>query len=361
MENKRNQKPGKTNLYLYQFVTIIIVLFAVFTSGGCDNDSITNSVNTPVLGGYDVNEAGINMTLAAISYAAMKNPSDAEIRDSIILQLSDTSYTTMGKWKLAWGPGISPGKGNLMYVAVDSTRDTIYYTIAIRGTVWKFPSNVEEDMRVWKLNKYPYGGTGDSVAAGSLSGLDTLLKTTDPLTGRSLGTFLDSIKQGKLKMFITGHSLGGALATMLSAWFMDNNYASKFHLKVYTFASPSVGNESFVNRYNSMIQGVNAESHRVVNSKDIVPYGWSNIPGIITNQIPTLVPLEIVGVLGLVTLYLNDKGIVYKDVDTKRDISYYIPMNCSGGSNTDKYFCWIAFEHDHNNYLRLLNAKPVKF
>ncbi len=351
----------KANRNGYFFGNIIIVLLVVFSFLNCNNDVVTNSGSPPLFGGYNENEAGVVMTLAAISYVAKNNPSGAEIKDSVIFQLSDSSYTTRGKWKLAWGPGISPGMGNMMYVAVDSTQDSICYTIAIRGTVWKFPSNMEEDMKVWKLNKYPYGGTGDSVAAGSLGGLDTLLATTDPVTGLSLRSFLDSIPQGKLKMYITGHSLGGALATLMSAWFMDNNYANKFRMKTYTFAAPSVGNESFVNRYRLMINGVNAESHRVVNSKDIVPYGWSNIPGIIINQIPTLVPLEIVGLLGLVTLYLNDKGIVYKDVDTKRDIGYYTPTNCSGGSNTDKYFCWIEFEHDHNNYLRLLNAKPVNF
>ncbi|MBK8551716.1 MAG: hypothetical protein IPL53_11895, partial [Ignavibacteria bacterium] len=149
------------------------------------------------------------MTLASLSYTAENNPNHSEIKDSLILQLADTNYATAGNWKLAWGPGISASGGNLLYVAVDSTADTNYYTIAIRGTDWVFPSNIVEDMEVWKLDKYPYGGSvQDSVAVGSLKGLDTLLAATD--NGKTLAQFLNDIQGTRLKMFITGHSLGGA-------------------------------------------------------------------------------------------------------------------------------------------------------
>ena len=193
---------------------VLFTLLLVSLNPGCSSDPQSGNfiIGTPLFGGYDRNEAGVNMTLSAICYTAENNPSVPAIRDSIILQLADTSYATKGKWKLAWGPGVSLSRGNLMYVAVDSTADTIYYAIAVRGTSWQFPANIQQDMLVWNLMKYPFGsGSGDSVAEGSLYGLDTLLQTSDPESGMSLQAFLNTFIGGHQKMFITGHSLGGRL------------------------------------------------------------------------------------------------------------------------------------------------------
>ncbi|HMQ70603.1 MAG TPA: lipase family protein [Ignavibacteria bacterium] len=345
---------------------VILILFSsflIFSIHSCTEDS-NNLINTnnppPELGGYETGEAGIIMTLASLCYTAENNPNHAEIKDSLLLQLADTAYSTKGKWKLAWGPGISPSGGNMMYVAVDSTSDTINYAIAIRGTDWTFPSNYVEDMVVWRLDKYPYGGgVNDSVAAGSLDGLDTLLSVTD--NGKTLAMFLNEINGSKLKMFITGHSLGGAMATMVSAWFVDNGYTSKFALETYTFAAPTVGNQSFADHYNSIMLAANAPSHRVYNSKDFVPFGWAGLDKIIPEQIPTFVPFKIGVVIIAVDLYLDSLGIKYAHVNNGVDIGTLTPASCSGGSEVDNYFCWIGFEHAHNNYLRLLDADTVSF
>lgn len=346
---------------VYSSFRIIIVIIIIFLFNSCSDDTTSNTMisgNPPGLGGYESSEAGTIMTMAALCYTAENNPSYSEIRDSLILQLSDTNYVTGGNWKLAWGPGISPSGGNMLYIAVDSTADTNYYTIAIRGTDWDFPSNIEEDMEVWKLDRYPYGGSvQDSVAVGSLKGLDTLLATTD--NGKTIAQFLNDVQGSRLKMFITGHSLGGAMATMVSAWFVDKGYTSKFSLETYTFAAPTVGNGAFVEHYSTIMLGANAPYHRVVNSKDLVPFGWADLDKVIPDEIPTFVPIPLGIVIVAVDLYLDSLGVKYKHVDSKVDIGTLTPANCSGGSSEDNYFCWVEFEHDHNNYLRLLNADTV--
>lgn len=339
----------------------LIASFLVITIYSCSEDNILsngNGGNPPGLGGYETNEAGVNMTLASLCYTAENNPNHSEIKDSLILQLSDTNYATGGNWDLVWGPGISSDGGNMLYVVRDSTSDTTYYTIAIRGTDWIFPSNIKEDMEVWKLDQYPYtADAADSVAAGSLNGLNALLSITD--NGKTLSSFLNEIQGSRLKMYITGHSLGGALATMLSSWFVESGYTIKFALETYTFAAPTVGNAVFVENYETKMTAANAPFHRVVNSKDFVPYGWAGINNIIPDEIPTFVPIPIGIVIVAVSLYLDSLGIKYKHVNNKVDLGTLTPTNCSGGNELENYFCWVEFEHSHNNYLRLLNADTV--
>ena len=67
-------------------------------------------------------------------------------------------------------------------------------------------------------------------------------------------------------LYITGHSLGGALATMAAAALSDNgiNVAG-----VYTFGQPRVGDRTFVNQLNTHTKG---KVFRFVNNNDIVPH-----------------------------------------------------------------------------------------
>ncbi|MEL6938878.1 MAG: lipase family protein [Cyanobacteria bacterium J06598_1] len=67
-------------------------------------------------------------------------------------------------------------------------------------------------------------------------------------------------------LYITGHSLGGALATMAAAALSDNGFDVA---GVYTFGQPRVGDRTFVNQLNTHIQG---KIFRFVNNNDIVPH-----------------------------------------------------------------------------------------
>ncbi|MCY3412758.1 MAG: lipase family protein [Candidatus Heimdallarchaeota archaeon] len=70
----------------------------------------------------------------------------------------------------------------------------------------------------------------------------------------------------KDKILVTGHSLGGALATITG---QDLKRTMKFKNEVisYTFGSPMVGNKHFSRMYNKKVK----HSFRVVNDGDIVP------------------------------------------------------------------------------------------
>jgi triacylglycerol lipase len=115
--------------------------------------------------------------------------------------------------------------------------------IAFRGT---------DDLNDWNSNlqtiQRPYGSAG-KVHSGFK---DTYLSIRDELLG-----YLDN---NSLPIFVTGHSLGAALATLtVSDIYKNINFDS-----CYTFGSPRTGNNDFVNAIE------NDNFYRVVNNCDIV-------------------------------------------------------------------------------------------
>jgi triacylglycerol lipase len=71
---------------------------------------------------------------------------------------------------------------------------------------------------------------------------------------------------------VTGHSLGGALAT-LCGLDIQYNFSAQVTVSVYTFGAPKVGNEAFVESYNRRVP----DTSRFVYGNDIVtklPRWW---------------------------------------------------------------------------------------
>lgn len=346
-----------SNILKAAFFSITVIFISYQYSGCGDETTVIGGINTPMFGGYDQNEAGVMMTLSALCYVAEGSTNALQIRDSINIQLADSNYATGGNWKICWGPGISPTGNNLVYMAVDSTGDSLQYAICVRGTVFNF-ANIVEDIEVWDMEKWPFSGNGDSIALGSYKGLDTLLNTTDPVTLMGLQSYLTTLNAPKQKMFITGHSLGGAMATLITKWFLDLGFTASFKLETYTFAAPTVGNTNFVNSYHSQMLVTGSQSHRCVNTKDVVPYAWAGLPNIISENIPTTVPPLVAAVIQTAHDYLKD-SIIYKHVETKQPLGSFDPVNCGSPGEDSTYFCWVGFEHASNTYLRLLNADTI--
>lgn len=342
-----------------KLILIPIVLTFLVLISSCSNDDGNPSVNNPFVGGYSSIESRECMTLATITYTAENDT--AHLRDSLIIQLGFTNYATGGKWKLTWGPCLSPDGGNLMYVVKDTSANPVRYAIAIRGTDWCFPFNWKEDLGAIDFVKYPYSNAiGDSISGGAMNGMNRLLAMTDHVSGQTIAQYLTSIQASGNPMYITGHSLGGMLATVFTSWFLDNGYGQKFKLKTYTFAAPSAGNQEFADHYAALLSGAEAESHRVVNPKDIVHYFYNDVNQITQNNIPTEIPTTALLALIAIESYFQTYNMVYVHVGQKQELSSPPSPSCGGGSGTlENYECWVGYEHTTNTYLSLIGAPLV--
>lgn len=346
------------------FSYIFLLLFLVILSS-CD-DSLKNPVTTNNNGLGSANpEASVCMTLASLSYVNENNP--AYMKDSLKIQLAKTNYATQGKWILDWGPALSPDGGNMMYAVKDTSVNPYSYAIAVRGTDWCFPFNWKEDLGAVEFDPYPYGGTDDSISHGALVGLNYLLAMTDTSTGKSLVTYLNSISQqhpdsSKSSMFITGHSLGGMLATVLSAWFLDVGYSSKFELTTYTFAAPSAGNQQFVQHYTNIFNSADALSYRVMNPNDLVPYFYGDLADVIVKQVPNTLPYKVDAVIFAMDVYFTKYNLIYVQAGILNTLPSATPTDCTYPSGSlDQYECYVAFNHHTSTYLSLLGAPQTEY
>lgn len=67
------------------------------------------------------------------------------------------------------------------------------------------------------------------------------------------------------KIFLTGHSLGGAIATLAGCYFHDLGIKRE-NMSIYTFGAPPIGSQDFYIKYKSKL-----DLYRVVNEDDIIP------------------------------------------------------------------------------------------
>ena len=159
------------------------------------------------------------------------------------------------------------------FVAVGGDPKTA--VVAIRGTA----SATEwwDDMH-WDLVPFTKVANGGKVADGFFGIYTTLGTMTpgQPESSQASATFAADIAQAvagslaadldpSLPTVVCGHSLGGALATLLVA---DVTANTPLKPQAWTFASPRVGDAIFAARYG----GLTTVSWRIYNLVDIVPY-----------------------------------------------------------------------------------------
>ncbi|GMP77663.1 hypothetical protein CsSME_00033859 [Camellia sinensis var. sinensis] len=155
----------------------------------------------------------------------------------------------------------------------DSVRKRL--VVAFRGTEQTRWKDLQTDLMLAPsgLNPERIGGNFRQevqVHSGFLSAYDSVRTRILSLIKQAV-EYIDNgaEPQHKWHIYITGHSLGGALATLLALELSSSQLAKRGAVSVtmYNFGSPRVGNKKFAEVYNEKVK----DSWRVVNHRDIIP------------------------------------------------------------------------------------------
>lgn len=228
-------------------------------------------------------------TLAFLAYLGddLKG-SDEEVENKLDECVTSALQTQegVGNWSLAWGPAVyhfSHAKldDNMMYVVRDtSTPSTL--AIVVRGTNSKALLDwLVEDFEVirevpWTTGSAPANAKISRGTSEGLKILTTMTAEGGPVPGQTLVQFLEqeaSRHPGGLDLYVTGHSLGGALSPALALW-LSETLGSKARISVYPLAGPTPGNAEFAAYYDGSAIGNTTE--RMWNPYDLVPLAWEH-------------------------------------------------------------------------------------
>ncbi len=224
-----------------------------------------------------------------------------------------------GEWKFS-GCQFIENRGDDTQLFVMSNNNVAI--VAFRGS--------EPNIKDWGRNfTFPFddGPFGGDVHSGFYSGVNNVWEM---LTG----AIKDFNGTGQKTLWFTGHSLGGALATLAVAKLREMNQSVS---GLYTFGQPRVGDEIFADGFNSKFKSL---SFRFVNNNDIV----TRVP-------PSVLKFSHIGTFK----YFN------KDGKLKSDISYWERFydrlhgrveNIFKTENKD--FADGIKDHNMKNYIRLI-------
>ncbi|CAJ0596871.1 unnamed protein product [Cylicocyclus nassatus] len=79
---------------------------------------------------------------------------------------------------------------------------------------------------------------------------------------------LSQEQHSEYEIWITGHSLGGALASLAASYLVEKRFAPSSKIKLMTFGQPRTGDEEFADRFNKTID----YAFRVIHANDGVPH-----------------------------------------------------------------------------------------
>jgi hypothetical protein len=273
-----------------------------------------------------------------------------------LLPTTNPPNATNGAWTLVWGPAVTAiDEGNLMFITYN--KSTNQYAIAVRGTYPYFGLallvDLYEDLDVNHPLPWQYPTVaGALVAGGTIDGLNDVVAFTSD--GVAFRTFVDSqIAPSGADIFVTGHSLGGALTTVLAPWlvYQLSQSNAKNAVMPYTYAAPTAGNSAFASFYTGLFKS----SYRYYNTIDIVPKAWADLLSIksLYSSPGPACPWELKDTIDLISDWLNAIKVGYTQPNETGENLPGVP------SPTSDFFAEALDQHDHNYYLKLLGAPTV--
>jgi hypothetical protein len=329
--------------------------------------------------GYNLAEAQLTMTLSTLAYIDENPlPTDttpaiqaARMRTDINAALQNSAYSD---WQVAWGPGLNDDRSNMLYVANNAT--TNQYAVVIRGTAWTFVLDWIEDLTA-VLALVPFAPANNidvQIAWGTYWGLTQLTSVTGVDPSNQQTDVLTFLKQAASQsdIYVTGHSLGGCLASVLAPTLASSTgLGSVDNLKVYTFAAPSAGNDSFATYYNNLFTdnaGIST-AYRVYDDLDVVPNAWASLPTIETYYPPFVnCPSDIQSTINWAQSQISGKNYTQVGTDAQQSVIKLAGQILFGPATAGAVLSPIddilfgleaLWQHGGANYLNLLSATQL--
>lgn len=235
------------------------------------------------------NDTKINLTLAFVLNNAttddkgkvLLNPSASVVQANIVNRVKQSTYAK--DFVLVWGPSIflDPGtkdgsnpdsKGYSANVTAIFKGPSGDFRVVTSGTNGKSNYDVnEEDNDVLQTQAKALisdAPGGANISNGAMSGANNIINIAS--SNGDLVSYLKSQVASGGTVIVVGHSLGGALASVLALYLKAK--LSSATLSCFTFAAPTAGNQQFADYFDQTMAGA---STRIFNSMDTVPHAWS--------------------------------------------------------------------------------------
>ncbi|KAH3724911.1 hypothetical protein DPMN_050738 [Dreissena polymorpha] len=201
---------------------------------------------------FDPTKAKIFAGLSAAAYAESKY-----LQKCIQRVVPGEDYSLVVAIGSKCNMGTTEYKECFAFVAISKTRKEIL--ISFRGTAGDNDQIVDEALH-W--GKVPFG---DNDVRVNKYFNNSFTKLYDPCVLNSVKELV--VRNRDYNVVVTGHSLGGAMASLAAYALVTRNVVDKRRLFLYTYGMPRVGNKEYAYYHDRLV----SNSWRIINGKDIVP------------------------------------------------------------------------------------------
>lgn len=374
---------------LKNLTIVMSFLLLVCTINSCKKEELspTHSANTKET--IAIQEPQEMMTLSAI---ALRFNQGGRSNDMIKL-LSLPDIATKYNWELVWYGYNHLKSAELMIVKHKINPNT--YAIVNKGQDMENLFSLYQGINVITTEDWPYTSPYKpnlKVAGGGMSLIDVVLDLNASFAkgGYSTGNLwsvIDDIiktkwnKSAPLKLYVTGHSLGGACSIGVSSYLhyklsqVPNIPDNQIQLSVYDFAGPGLYSQEFVEYYNSLKKDTHIKTKQVFYHlyRDVVSnYFPDKMDEIYDNYYDwgLIMKGTIKTFLAGFDASMHLAGVTYKQVGTPYDNSNITLKNLADpkdyGIDVSKkindpidFAHYYKYNHFTSSYLKSLGAKEV--
>lgn len=205
----------------------------------------------------------------------IKDPKASMVKDNILSRLNGSKVG--GGYGVVWGPAL--------VLDDDSDKYAAHITVALMGgknndivivtsgTNPDSEKNALDNLTIVPMvplqNIISGCPASANIAQGTDWGVNAILNTPSSFDSQgTLSDFIAKIQNGTTVRMV-GHSMGGALMSVLTLYFKSKFPQINFYCE--TFAAPTAGDGAFAFYFNQQMAG---NALRVFNTLDVVPMAW---------------------------------------------------------------------------------------